>query len=135
MTEELLEQIAAYPTADFTAKCGENSFAISDRGLAPLQVMAINGSTDLEGCVQGNDGARVYSVTLMASPGIYDYVLQVDGQGPKGVFGGSWYLAFTDKSGDTYKLSLYSSTRSVHTVRYNSKLPSIMKFEWNNHPI
>ncbi|MFV0385174.1 hypothetical protein [Paracoccus sp. (in: a-proteobacteria)] len=135
MTTELLEQIAAYPTADFTGKCGENSSATATKGLAPLQIMAINGSTDLQSCVVGNDGARVYSVTLMASPGIYDYVIQVDGQGPSGIFGGSWYLAFTDQSGDTYKLSLYSSTRSVHTVRYNSKLPSIMKFQWNNNPI
>lgn len=135
MTAELLEQLAAYPTAEFTGKCGENSSATSEIGMAPLQHMAINGSTELQDCVKGNDGARIYSVSLMASPGIYDYVIQVNGQGPKGLFGGSWYLAFTDQSGDTYKLSLYSSSRSIHTLRYNSKLPSIMKFRWDNNPI
>ena len=42
------------------------------------------------------------------------------------------YLHFTDETGDRYALSIYSSSRSVHTVRYNSQKPAIVKIEWSN---
>ena len=122
--------------ASFNFTCdnpGENSEAVADApGLAPRQDMLINGNIDLEGFIHFNDGGRVFHITLQSSPGIYDYVLQVDAQGPKGPFSGGGHLAFTDESGDTYSLYIYSSTRSVHTVRYNSKQPNIMKVEWHN---
>lgn len=125
-----------YPTVEFTTdKRGQNSRAECPQGMGVNSQVAILGDTNLSGTIQFNDAGCVYGITLTGSPGIYDYVVNVDAQGPKGVGSGSGYLAFTDRSGDTYKLSLYSSTRSVHTVRYNSKQPEIVKIRWDNHSI
>lgn len=119
----------------FEGQCGENSSAKSQYGLQVNQQVQLNGNSDLSSCVRANDGGCVYGITLTGSPGIYDYVVNVDAQGPSGFGSGSMYLAFTDQSGDTYKLSIYSSYRSTHTVRYNSEAPSIMKFQWSNTSI
>lgn len=119
----------------FTGNCGNNSVATSQAGLQVNSQVQLNGNIDLSGCMTFNDGGCVYGITLTGSPGIYDYVLNVDAQGPKGAFSGSGYLAFTDLTGDTYRLSIYSSTRSTHTVRYNSSNPTIVKIQWNNHSI
>ena len=122
-----------YPTTDFSCSTpGENSSASSSAGMPPLHIASINGQTDLSSIMKGNDGACCYGITLMGSPGIYDYVIQVDAKGPSGVFSGGWHLSFTDVSDDTYTLYVYSSSRSTHTVRFNSKLPSIKKIEWHN---
>ena len=128
-----------YPTTDFQGDCGEGTergqprSAASTKGLQINETASLNGNTDLSTCMRGNDGARVYGITLTGSPGIYDYVVNVDAQGPSGFGSGSMYFAFTDESGDTYYLSIYSSTRSVHTVRYNSKQPAIKKIWWSNY--
>lgn len=116
----------------FTGVCGNNSSATSAYGLQNNSTVQLNGNTDLSGCITANDGACVYGITLTGSPGIYDYVVNVDAQGPSGFGSGSMYLYFTDETGDRYSLSIYSSTRSTHTVRYNSKKPSIFKIEWSN---
>ncbi len=92
--------------------------------------LIIDGQENLSHIVTFNDGGCVYGMTLTGSPGYYDYVVNVDAQGPKGAFSGSGHLRFTDKSGDSYELSIYSSTRSTHTVRYNSNDPEIVKVEW-----
>ncbi len=126
----------AYPVSDFTAKkTGENSSAERRDGMTVNSEASINGLSQLHDIIKFNNNGCVYGITLTGSPGVYDYVINVDAQGPKGFGSGSGYLAFTDKSGDTYKLSIYSSTRSVHTVRYNSEKPEIVKIEWNNHSI
>lgn len=126
----------AYPISNFTAeKIGENSSAICKGGMTVNSEVAINGQSSLYDIIKFNDHGCVYGITLTGSPGIYDYVINVDAQGPSGFGTGSGYLAFTDQSGDTYKLSIYSSTRSVHTVRYNSKSPEIVKIVWDNHSI
>ncbi|MBZ9714611.1 hypothetical protein [Deinococcus multiflagellatus] len=123
-----------YPICNFTGACGEAkdnpNVVQSDRGMQPNERAAINGNTDLSTCMRANDNGQVYGITLTGSPGIYDYVVNVDAQGPSGAFSGSMYLAFTDASGDTYYLGIYSSTRSVHTVRYNSDKPAIVKMWW-----
>ncbi len=125
-----------YPISDFTAKnLGQNSWAERRDGMTMNSEVSINGSLQLHDIIKFNDGGCVYGITLTGSPGYFDYVVNVDAQGPKGFGSGSGYLAFTDKSGDTYKLSIYSSTRSVHTVRYNSEKPEIVKIEWNDHAI
>lgn len=120
---------------DFAGKCGEDNSAMAEFGLQPNQTLRLNGNEDLSSCVLGNDGACAYGIQLKQSPGIYDYVVQVDAQGPSGAFSGAMYFAFKDASGDIYHLSVYSSTRSVHTVRYNSNQPAIVEFRWNNHRI
>ena len=126
----------AYPVSDFTAtKIGENSSAERRDGMTVNSEVTINSSSNLYDIIRFNDKGCVYGITLTGSPGIYDYVLNVDAQGPEGFFSGAGYLAFTDKSGDTYKLSIYSSTRSIHTVRYNSQQPEIVKIQWSNESI
>lgn len=128
--------IMAYPVSDFTAtKIGENSSAERRDGMTVNSEVTINSSSNLYDIIRFNDKGCVYGITLTGSPGIYDYVLNVDAQGPEGFFSGAGYLAFTDKSGDTYKLSIYSSTRSIHTVRYNSQQPEIVKIQWSNESI
>lgn len=115
------------------AKAGENSEATAaSLPLQPRQDVTIDGNLDLSPYVQFNDGGKVYHITLQSSPGIYDYVLQVDAEGPSGMFSGGGHLKFTDETGDVYKLYIYSSHRSVHTVRYNSSKPGIVKIEWSN---
>jgi hypothetical protein len=116
----------------FDGACGENSYATSERGLQVNSTVQLNGNTNLSDCIKANDRACVYGITLTGSPGIYDYVINVDAQGPSGFGSGSMYLYFTDETGDRYSLSIYSSTRATHTVRYNSKKPSIFKIEWSN---
>lgn len=138
LTSNNREKQMNYPVTNFTGKCGEagkgqvNSVT-SDKGLQVNEQASVDGNTDLSTCLVANDDARVYSITLTGSPGIYDYVVNVDAQGPSGFGSGSMYLAFTDESGDTYYLSIYSSHRSVHTVRYNSKQPAIKKISWSDY--
>lgn len=122
------------PTCDFTGNCGEaqsnpNSVT-SSRGMQPNEVVTVNGNVDLSTCIVANGNAKVYGITLTGSPGYYDYVVNIDAQGPSGFGSGSMYLAFTDESGDTYYISIYSSTRSTHTLRYDSNAPAIKTIYW-----
>jgi len=127
--------------ADFSGNCGEGSTrgapmaVTSVAGLQPNEKVRINGTTDLSGCLIGNDDARVYGISMSKQDGdrIYDYILNVDAQGPEGFGSGSMYLAFTDESGDRYDLSIYSSSRSVHTLKYNSQKPIIKKIQWSDY--
>src|SRR5579875_701020 len=123
--------------ADFSGECGQGEdkpkLAKSQYHLQVNQQVKLNGNTDLSSCVVANDGGCVYGITLTGSPGIYDYVVNVDAQGPSGFGSGSMYLAFKDETGDVYYLSIYSSHRSVHTVRYNSKNAAIVAFKWSNY--
>src|SRR6266851_4660680 len=97
------KDIAMAGIANFEGKAGENSSATSKAGLQVNQQVALNGNTDLSPSMVANDGGCVYGITLTGSPGIYDYVVNVDAQGPKGFGSGSMYLAFTDETGDVYK--------------------------------
>jgi hypothetical protein len=122
-------------TVDFNcSSVGENSAAVckAAEGMPVNSVVSINGTTDLSGIVQFNDKGKVYEIRLKGSPGFYDFVLEVDAEGPHGPFSGSGHLKFTDASKDSYELGIYSSTRSVHTVRYNSGKPNITLIEWYN---
>lgn len=123
---------------NFTGRCGQNSFATSALGLQPGRVMRLNGSEGLNGCIQGNDGACVYSIRLDKGSyigGIYTYRLSIDGQGPSGIASGWFYLAFTDQTGDLYRKSFYWSSRQTLTLDYNSESPTIVKAQWSNNAI
>ncbi len=123
---------------NFTGACGQNSFGTSALGLQPGCSMKLNGSTGLNGCIQGNDGACVYSINLEKGSyigGIYEYRLSIDGQGPKGFGSGSFYLAFTDQTGDVYRKSFFWSTRQTLTLDYNSESPTIVRAQWSNNAI
>lgn len=132
-------EMSNYPVTNFSGPCGEGTekgnplTAVSEKGLQCNETAALNGNTDMSSCLRANGGACVYGITLTGSPGVYDYVVNVDAVGPSGFGSGSMYLAFTDESGDTYHLSIYSSHRSTHTVRYNSQKPAIKKIHWSNY--
>jgi len=117
-------------TAEFTTTdCGDTSGTAN--GLLPVgSAVSINGSTDLSSCIIGNSEGKVYGIRLVSNAGIYSYQVQVDAQGPSGIFSGSINLAFTDQTGDTYKLAITASRREQHTVSYNSDRPSIVKITW-----
>lgn len=121
-------------TGIFTSgDCGKHKgTATSDTGLQPGNQVQINGNTDLSSCITGPDGAAVYSITLNPNAGVYDFTIVVVAQGPSGFGSGSLYLHFTDESGDTYKLWIYSGRKEQHTVSYNSKQPNIKTITWSD---
>jgi hypothetical protein len=94
--------------------------------------LAINGSTDLSGCVVGPFGAslsQVYVTNRPTDPG-YDYGIWVYGQGPSGIGSGWFELTFTDQTQSDYSVKLYSSTPGWHYVDYSSDSPGIMQMSW-----
>jgi hypothetical protein len=123
---------------NFTGRCGENSSAsASGLGLQVGNALVLNGSTALNGCIRANAEACVYGITLSSGSfeGIYGYRLSIDGRGPSGLGSGSMYLAFTDRTGDTYKMSFFLSKRQTLTKDYNSLDPTIVKIQWSNTSI
>ncbi|MCO6008665.1 DUF4157 domain-containing protein [Actinoallomurus purpureus] len=100
--------------------------------LFPGDTVEINGSTDLSRVIVGNSGARVYSIKLDTTAAYYDYVLEVDAQGPKGIGSGLMYLKFVDEEGDVYTLSIFLSDRKQHVLRYDSTMPGIKEIRWSD---
>lgn len=126
----------------FSGRCGENSFATAALGLQPGGQVRLNGSTELQNCIRANNRACVYAISLIEAQrredyfeGIYRYRLSIDGQGPSGFGSGSMYLAFTDRTGDVYKKSFFTSNRHTLTLDYNSDSPGIVKIQWSNTAI
>lgn len=131
--EHSISEMAAYPTVNFNGNCGEASGdtpnCATSTGMQVFQQANVNGGP-VSNCVIGNNSAQIFNIWLTKTTGIYSYQLCVDGQGPSGIGSGYIHLAFTDASGDTYFLKIYSSTREQHTVDYNSDAPNIMKIWW-----
>ena len=125
-------KLGDYPTVNFQGDCGEakkSPHSATSNGMQPFQSATINGGPP-SNCIKSNDSGVVYGVTLISIPGPYDYQIAVDAKGPSGPFSGYFYLAFTDESGDTYYLGIFSSKRETHTVDYNSSSPNIVKIWW-----
>jgi hypothetical protein len=134
ITEKPMEKVTDFPAVNFNGGCGEAPghapYCAVSAGMQPFQSASVNGGP-VSNCVIGNDGAKIFEIWLTTTTGpVYTYQVTVNGQGPSGLTSGSFYLAFTDESGDTYYLSLYSSTRENHIVDYNSDKPNIMKIWW-----
>ena len=96
------------------------------------------GGVDLKEIITFNDGGYVESfysfvdsvpcILAAFSPnGVVVY-----GSGPKGFFSGAGHLHFTDKTNDTYNLSIWLHDESFHQVRYSSSDPTITKISWNS---
>ena len=118
-----------------SSDCGSVNGSASGPALQPgVGYLAINGNTDLSSCVVGNAGGRVYQVYLSLNPppSIYKYLIHVEAQGPAGAGSGSIWLVFTDQTGDTYRLRIYSSTKAWQTVSYNSSQPGLVKLAWSD---
>ena len=62
-----------------------------------------------------------------------DYKIVVSGRGPKGLLNGEGHLHFTDESGDTYNLGIWSSMYYDHLLQYNSSSPQIVKISWDSN--
>lgn len=62
----------------------------------------------------------------------YAECVYVWGQGPSGLFNGSGYLHFMDKTGDVYNMSIWSSFFNLHYISYNSEHPEIVKISWDS---
>lgn len=122
---------AAGDGTGFIGNCGQNGEITSQVGLQVNEQVSINGNTDLHLCIQGESNACVYAISLALNSGPFEkYVLNVDAQGPYGMFSGSMDLYFTDQTGDTYELTITDSHRKMHTVSYNSNQPAIVKISW-----
>ena len=122
--------------APFTGDCGETSG--HDKKLTGSlgvgEVVSRNGSTDLSSCIQGNNDSFISSVTLQ-EPGDtgFSYKVVVEGRGPSGLSGGSFYLRFFDETGDYYDLSLWSHDDESHEVSYDSDKPTIQAIMWSDY--
>lgn len=130
--------------ADFTSTTCADPDGGSALGATPLLPeagwLAINGNSDLQGCVVGPSGAVVTCAYVTNQPPKayerYAYGIWVFGQGPSGFGSGTFQLDFTDQGGSGYSLKLYSSTPAWHYVNYNSDSPGIIEMRWapNNLP-
>lgn len=115
-----------------TSDCGQPSGAAT--GLLDLdQSVVINGNSDLSSCMVGLTSGCVYGISLGEdlNHSVYQYMISVDAAGPEGVGSGQIWLSFVDESGSNYSLSIFSSTRKVHTVSFNSSAPSIVTIDWS----
>ena len=115
-----------------TSDCGQPVGTAT--GLLDLnQSVAINGSTDLSACIVGLTSGCVYGVSLGEdlNDSVYKYMISVDAAGPEGAGSGQIWLAFVDESGSDYSLAIFSSTRKIHTVSFNSTAPSIASISWS----
>lgn len=102
--------------------------------------LAINGTTDLSTCIVGSSGASVSQIYVSNQPRQdnsfenYQYGIWAYGQGPAGFDSGRLWLTFTDESGSSYDLSLFSSDPAWHFVDYNSDSPGITQVSWYSTP-
>ena len=120
--------------ADFTCTAGGPALGVTPL-LPEAGWLAINGSTDLSGCVVGPSGASVTSAYVTNQPPrqyeSFAYGVWVYGQGPSGFGSGSFELTFTDQTGSDYSVKLFSSTPAWHYVDYNSESPGITEMRWD----
>ena len=105
---------------------GEMKGVLDNGLLAPNgQSIIVGGSPGTKDVIPG-----IYNITLKAAPGVlYDFTIEIDGQCPKGKWDNN--LTFTDRSGDTYSLRIFSESRTVHTVNYHSTDGAINKITWD----
>lgn len=107
--------------------------AVAAQGaLFPGDTVEINGTTDLSKIIVGNSEACAYSIKMEITSAYYDFVVEVDSQGPKGIFAGNMYLWFVDETDDTYMLSIVRSDRDRHVVRFDSDRPGIKEIRWSD---
>jgi hypothetical protein len=100
------------------------------------ELVSVNGNTDLSKIITGSDKAKIDWIKLEKASGIkgklYSHSVKVYGRGPKGILAGNFYLYFTDQSGDTYELKLWSSSPGEHEVSFTSNAPYINKITWKD---
>jgi hypothetical protein len=133
-TERIIsdENATAHINADGSGYIELNKTFTSDDRLTQI------GGVDLKNIITFNDGGYVESfysfvdsvpciLAAFAPNGVIVY-----GSGPKGFFSGAGHLHFTDKTNDTYNLSIWLHDENFHQVRYSSSDPTITKISWNS---
>lgn len=72
----------------------------------------------------------IHSIKLVKIDGkTYKYELRIDGECPKKKLDNK--IIVTDSDGKSYTKKLYSETREVHTLNYNSLKPNIKVISWD----
>ena len=118
-----------------SSDCGSINGSASGPPLRPGEgMLAINGNTDLSGCVVGNSNANASQIYVIRQQNYktYEYLIWIFAQGPEGAGSGNMWLQFEDETRDHYKIKIHSSTPKWHFVQYNSKSPGITKVEWSD---
>lgn len=134
MTDTVSEGLAgSLPVVNWPAgnACGNYAASVSDPS-NPLYLgsqLAINGSTNLSGCIVGPDGANVQWITYQQNTGIINSVFYAYGQGPKGSGSGSLSLTILTQAGQKHTLSLTSSTPGLHSDRFQD-MSGIVSISW-----
>lgn len=129
-----LETVRQEEYANFTSN---DKFAICDLddGMAVGQHVMINKTKEIDKYIYRSHEGKVFSIVLMKDGSFgYEYVLCVYAQGPAtGWFSDAGLkLYFIDGAGDKYSLDIVSTTKKVHTLRYNSDKPNIKCITWEN---
>ncbi len=119
-----------------TANESNQSFTILGKGklkgqlengklIANGQTIIVDGKAFEPGLIPG-----INRIWLTCESGIfYDYTIHVNGACPKGKWDNK--LQFTDESGDTYVLRIFSSDQKDHYVNYHSPAGNLVKISWD----
>lgn len=113
----------------------EKSFSVIGKGtnrgklvngvLPPGKSIIVDGKVGTEEIIPG-----IYEIELKSEPGVlYDFTIIVDGKCPSGKWNN--HMTFTDATGDTYSLRIFSGTRKKHTVNYHSSNGPITQVTWD----
>ncbi len=122
-----------FATWSCSPACG---LALGPALLPDAGYLAINGTTDLSGLIQGpGGGAKVSSIRVIANRQykFYQYAIVVYGQGAVDAApGNSLGLVFTDQTGETHGLMLRAAEPQWHFVQYNARHPGIIQVQWSS---
>lgn len=116
-------------------KTGPNSYAYSDIGLSVGGTASINGTKNLSKIIKFHNDGYVEDVSLKKNSAKNSYKVEIHASGPKGYRSGSGYTYYTDKTNDTYRLSIYKNKFDSHYVNYSSSNPNIVLITWSNEKI
>ncbi len=126
-----LEAVCEEQNKSFTPiGAGEKKGSLENGVLAPSknkQSIIFDGKAGTKGVIPDVD-----NIWLIVNDGIlYDFTIWVHGAGPKKGLFSTTRMTFTDRSGDTYTLNLYSSIKRDHFLNYHSSDPAIVRITWD----
>lgn len=109
---------------------GENQGSLSD-GVLAVQGgnIEIAGYNNLSAVIPSIQSIELRPYLGDSSDNGYTNTIAVYGACPPGKTDNK--MTFTDETGDTYTLRIYSDTASQHTVDYGSRGPQIVTITWD----
>lgn len=110
---------------------GTNSGSLSGGILAVNGGPIIINGTPITSSGQGSLIPNIANISISqtGSGSSYGYRIDVVGSCPSGSY--DIKFDFTDQTGDTYVLRIYSDSSHTHSVYYNSKSPAIVTVTWD----